>query len=94
MLGNPDFGNYHFKKGYATEVWLNDGETVVLAADTRKKKYRTHYSPQFLRSFFFGWIGRLLRFLMLDRLFGLHVDTTKTVTTRNYIFVTAHVLPS
>ncbi|KAL9648076.1 hypothetical protein ABK040_012130 [Willaertia magna] len=93
MIGNPDFGNFHYKKGFTAEVWLNDGETVVLSGDTRKKSYRTHYSPEYLRSFFFGWFGRLLRYLWLDRLFGLHVDTVKEVKTRNYIFVTANILP-
>ena len=92
MLANPDFGNYHFKKGYSAEVWLNDGETVVLSAHSRKKTYRTHYSPEYLRSFFFGWIGRLLRYFYLDRLFGLHIDTVKTVILKNFIFVTAHIL--
>ncbi len=92
MLANPDFGNYQFKKGYSAEVWLNDGETVVLSGHSRKKTYRTHYSPEYLRSFFFGWIGRLLRYLYLDRLFGLHIDTVKNVTTKNFIFVTAHLL--
>jgi len=92
MLANPDFGNFQFRKGYSAEVWLNDGETVVLSGHTRKKKYRTHYSPEYLRSFFFGWIGRLLRYFYLDRLFGLHIDTVKTIITKNYIFVTAHIL--
>lgn len=94
MLANPDFGNYHFKKGFTAEVWLNDGETVVLQGDSRKKTYRSHYSPELFRSFFFGWLGRLLRYFYLDRLFGLHIDTIKTVKTKNYIFVTAHVLPT
>jgi hypothetical protein len=48
-IANPDFGNFHFKKGYTAEVWLNDGETVVLSADSRKKTYRTHYSPEYMR---------------------------------------------
>lgn len=94
MLANPDFGNFHYKKGFTAEVWLGDGETVVLSADSRKKTYRTHYSPEYLRSFFFGWLGRLLRYLYLDRLFGLHIDTVKTVRTKNYVFVSAHLLPT
>jgi hypothetical protein len=93
-ISNPDFGNFNFKKGYTAEVWMNDGETIVLSAHTRKKTYRTHYSPEYMRSFFFGWIGRLLRWLYLDRLFGLHIDTVKTVITKNFIFVTAHALLS
>ena len=48
-IANPDFGNFHFKKGYTAEVWLNDGETVVLSSDSRKKTYRTHYSPEYMR---------------------------------------------
>lgn len=92
-ISNPDFGNFNFKKGYTAEVWLNNGETIVLSAHKRKKTYRTHYSPEYMRSFFFGWIGRLLRFFYLDRLFGLHIDTVKNVTTKNYIFVTCHTLP-
>ncbi len=87
MLANPDFGNYHFKKGYTAEIWLQDGETVVLSADAKKKTYRTHYSPEYLKSFFHGWLGRLLRYFYLDRLFGLNVQT------KNYIFVSAHVIP-
>ncbi|EFC43610.1 predicted protein [Naegleria gruberi] len=92
MIANPDFGNFNYKKGYTAEVWLNDGETVVLSGDSRKKTYRTHYSPEYLRSFFFGWVGRLIRYLWMDRLFGLHVDTVKEVKTKNYIFVTAQLL--
>ncbi|KAL0482644.1 hypothetical protein AKO1_014335 [Acrasis kona] len=94
LLANPDFGNFHFKKGYSAEVWLNDGETIVLSAHSRDKTYRTHYSPEFLRSFFFGWLGRLLRYFYLDRLFGLHIDTVKRVRTKNFILVTAHILPT
>ncbi|KAF0978588.1 hypothetical protein FDP41_002408 [Naegleria fowleri] len=93
MIANPDFGNFNYKKGFTAEVWLNDGETVVLNGDSRKKTYRTHYSPEYLRSFFFGWVGRLIRYLWLDRLFGLHVDTVKEVKTRNYIFVTTQIIP-
>jgi hypothetical protein len=94
LIANPDFGNFNFKKGFSSEVWMNDGETVVLAADSRDKTYRTHYSPEFMRTFFFGWIGRLLRFFYLDRLFGLHIDTIKTVKMNNYIFVSVHTLPT
>jgi hypothetical protein len=94
LIANPDFGNFHFKKGYSAEVWLNDGETVVLSAHSRNKTYRTHYSPEYLRSFFFGWLGRLLRYFYLDRLFGLHIDTVKRVKTKNFILVTAHILPT
>lgn len=94
LLANPDFGNFHFKKGYSAEVWLNDGETVVLSAHSRNKTFRTHYSPEYLRSFFFGWLGRLLRYFYLDRLFGLHIDTIKRVKTKNFILVTAHILPT
>ena len=93
MIANPDFGNFNYKKGYTAEVWLNDGETVVLSGDSRKKSYRTHYSPEYLRSFFFGWVGRLIRYLWMDRLFGLHVDTVKEVKTKNYVFVTTQILP-
>lgn len=72
---------------------MRDGETVMLTGDTRTKSYRTHYSPEYRSSFFDSWLGRTLRLLMLDRLFGLHVDTVKQVTTRSFIFVTSRILP-
>lgn len=79
-------------QGFSAEITLRDGETVMLSSDSRTKSYRTHYSPEYRSSFFYSWLGKLMRLLWLDRLFGLHIDTVKHVKTRSYVFVTARIL--
>jgi len=78
-------------QGYTAEVTVEDGETVVLAADSRNKSYRTHYSP--FNRYSFSWLDRVLKFLWLDRLLGLNIDSVKKIRTKSFILVTAHLLP-
>ncbi|KAF0852925.1 Type II secretion system (T2SS)-related protein GspDL [Andalucia godoyi] len=93
LLANPDFGNFRIRRSFTTELWLQDGETVAVLGDGKEREFRTHYSPMYRRPFFSGWIGRLLQFLALDRLFGLHIDSHKKSRTRSVLLVTAKLLP-